>query len=143
MEKYDKLITFESYYDPILAYIIVSRLEDNEIPCFIADDNFIIIQPYLNQALGGIKIKVFEDDEELCRQIMATEPIFEEQTYFDTEEHTDAEIACPYCGSTNTRYGAATEFKFHLPSLLLSLFFSVPCYFRNARHCFNCHRDSE
>lgn len=141
MKAYDKIVTFESYYDPMLAHIVLSRLEDNEIPCFLADEYSLDLRPYLNEALGGVKIKVFEQDEERCREIMAEEPVFDDEAFTETEAPTDADIACPYCGSINARYGGATEFKFHLPSLLVSLFFSIPLYFRNAWHCFNCHRD--
>jgi hypothetical protein len=127
----------------MLAHIVLTRLEDNEIPCFAADDNFVMIMPYLNQAVGGVKIKVFEHDEAHCREIMETEPPFEEPAPAGIETGFDENTVCPYCGSINTRYGGATEFRFHLPSLLVSLFFHVPLYFRNAWHCFNCHRDGE
>jgi len=67
----DKIITFKSYYDPMLAHIIRTRLEDAGIDCFIADENTIGAQPFYNQAIGGIKIKIFERDLERCREILA------------------------------------------------------------------------
>jgi hypothetical protein len=67
----DKIITFESYYDPMLAHIIRTRLEDAGINCFIADENTLVAQPFYNQAVGGIKIKIFERDLERCREILA------------------------------------------------------------------------
>jgi hypothetical protein len=67
----DKIITFESYYDPMLAHIIQTRLEDSGISCFIADENILAAQPFYNQATGGIKIKIFERDLERARQILA------------------------------------------------------------------------
>jgi predicted ABC-class ATPase len=41
----DKIITFEQYYDVMLAHIIRTKLEDNGVPCFIADDNIISANP--------------------------------------------------------------------------------------------------
>lgn len=70
----DKIITFESYYDPMLAEIIRGRLESNGIECFIADSNTIGTNPLFNNAIGGVKIKIFESDLEKCKQILANEP---------------------------------------------------------------------
>ena len=67
----DKIITFETFYDPMLAHIIRTRLEDAGIDCFIADENTIGAQPFYNQAIGGIKIKIFERDLERCREVLA------------------------------------------------------------------------
>ena len=57
-----KIITFEAYYNPMLAHIILSRLKANRVACFIADDNILQAKPYFNQLLGGVKIKIFEKD---------------------------------------------------------------------------------
>jgi hypothetical protein len=67
----DEIITLEAYSDPMLAQIILGRLAANGIPCFIADQYTIGINPLYNQALGGVKIKIFARDKERCRQILA------------------------------------------------------------------------
>jgi hypothetical protein len=67
----DKIVTLEAYYDPMLAEIILGRLEANGIPCFLADENTLAANPFYNQAIGGVKIKVFEHDLEKCRAILA------------------------------------------------------------------------
>jgi hypothetical protein len=142
MNKEDKTITFESYYDPMLAHIILTRLKASNIPCFIADENILWAKPYFNQLLGGVKIRIFEKDLERCNEILAANcEISEPNHSTENDGSTNANIICPNCASANTRYGGATEFRFHLPSTLISLFFWVPIYFRNAWHCFNCHRD--
>ena len=146
MSKEEPIITLATYYDPMLAQIIRTRLEDNDIPCFIADENMIGINPLYNNALGGIKLKVFERDVERCRAILAEEPVEEEQIHTET---TDEVATCPYCGSGNVRHGIATEKKFTawswiswLPSLLFGLFV-LPFISRKAWHCFNCGKDFE
>jgi ASC-1-like (ASCH) protein len=136
----DHIVTFATYYDPMLAQIVRTRLEDNDIPCFIADENMIGINPLYNNALGGIKLKVFERDVERCKAILAEEPIETEQA--DTKA-TD-ELTCPYCHSNNVRYGDATEKKYGWFAILVSfLFFVLPFLSRKAWHCFNCGRDFE
>lgn len=74
MQKEDDIVTFETYYDPMLAQIIRTKLEANGIPCFIADESLGVMIPIYNQAIGGIKIKVFARDLEQCREIVADEP---------------------------------------------------------------------
>lgn len=72
MHENDKIVTLDSYYDPMLAEIIRGRLEAEGISCFIADGNVLSAQPFYNQAVGGVKIKVFEKDLERCHEILAS-----------------------------------------------------------------------
>ncbi|MDB5024004.1 MAG: hypothetical protein JWP78_1759 [Mucilaginibacter sp.] len=76
MQKEDDIVTFETYYNPMLAEIIRTKLEANDIPCFITDESLGILYPVYNQGGGGIKIKVFARDLEKCKQIVANEPGF-------------------------------------------------------------------
>ena len=101
MKADDKIVTFESYYDPMLAHIIRTRLEANGIPCFIADDNTIGANPLYNQAVGGIKLKIFERDLERCRAILASDGDLKEQDHIEVDDETNTYIVCPFCGSTN------------------------------------------
>jgi Putative prokaryotic signal transducing protein len=144
MPKEDDIITFETYYDPMLAQIIRGKLEANGIHCFIADDGMIGVNPLYNQAIGGVKIKIFERDLEKCRAIVAEDYslVTEEETISDAED--DAVTICPYCGSNNVRYGPATKKKFSWYSIIISfLFFIYPLPDRNAWHCFSCGKDFE
>ncbi|GGG99644.1 putative signal transducing protein [Mucilaginibacter phyllosphaerae] len=140
----DKIITLEQYYDPMLAHIMRTKLEDNDIPCFIADDNIISANPVFNNAVGGIKLKIFERDLQRSRELLAQQGNLHEQDHFEIDEETHAPVICPYCASTNVRYGAATERKAHWLITLISALLSVlPFYTRKAWHCFNCQRDFE
>jgi hypothetical protein len=71
MSKEEEIVTFETFYDPILAEIIRTKLEANGIPCFLADENMGSIYPVYNQGGGGIKLKVFARDLENCKEIRA------------------------------------------------------------------------
>lgn len=134
----EKIITFESYSDPMLAEIIKARLEANEIECYIADGNTIGANPLLNNALGGVKIKIFARDLEKCRHILT------ETEELQTEELPDGESeeTCPYCHSTNVRYGTATTRPTNwLGAVVSFLFMAYPVIARKAWHCFNCGKD--
>src|SRR5471030_909741 len=134
----DKIVTFETFYDPMLAEIIRARLEANGIQCFIADSLAIGVKPLYNNAMGGIKIKVFETDIEKCREILSESADLE----LDDEANAEAATICPYCSSSNVRYGAATERKVDwLISLVSFLYIMYPFYARKSWHCFNCYRD--
>jgi len=138
----DKIVTLEQYYDPMLAHIIRTRLEDNGIPCFIADDNIISANPIFNNAVGGIKLKIFERDLEQAKALLAHDGDLHEQDHFEIDEETHSPVICPYCASSNVRYGAATERKTHWFVAVLYLIISAfPLYARKAWHCFNCRRD--
>jgi Putative prokaryotic signal transducing protein len=84
MQKEDDIVTFETYYDPMLAQIIRTKLEANSIHCFIADESLGVMIPIYNQAIGGVKIKVFARDLEKCREIVADEPGFLPGDDFET-----------------------------------------------------------
>ena len=73
MQNDDDIITFETYYDPMLAQIIRAKLEANGIPCMVADANMGSIYPAYNQGGGGIKLKVFARDLEKCRELVDEE----------------------------------------------------------------------
>jgi hypothetical protein len=73
MEKDDQIVTFETYYDPMLAEIIRAKLEANGISCFLTDDSLGIMMPVYDSTVGGIKLKVFASDVEKCREILAEE----------------------------------------------------------------------
>ncbi|WP_432326291.1 putative signal transducing protein [Mucilaginibacter sp. P25] len=82
----EKIITFETYYDVMLAHIIRTKLEGYGIPCFIADENTIGSNPLYNQAVGGIKLKIFERDLERCREILAAEGDLHDQDHIEIDD---------------------------------------------------------
>ena len=71
MQKDDDIVVFETYYNPMLAEIVLAKLEANGIPGFITDDSLGVLYPVYNQGGGGIKLKVFARDLEKCKEIMA------------------------------------------------------------------------
>lgn len=90
-------VTVGTYTMPYEADIVWSLLEAFEIPVFPADYNTIYIKwPYSN-ALGGIKLRVSEEDATQARDIIAAalaEGVKLRPTY--------SEGACPHCGNIDT-----------------------------------------
>ena len=140
----ERIITFESYYDPMLAHIIRTRLEASGVSCYIADENTIGANPLYNQAVGGVKIKIFERDLSKCQQILANEGDLHEQDHFEIDNDTNTYVVCPYCASTNVG-DFGLENKDGQPSSMFSSFMNLvnPFYVQLNWHCFNCKHDFE
>ena len=136
----DKIITFESYYDPMLAHIIRSRLEANGISCFIADENIIGANPLYNNAVGGLKLKVFEKDVERCREILAVEGDLHEDDHFEIDNESNTYVVCPFCASTNVS-NIAKDPDGSILSKLITLV--NPFQGEKNWHCNNCQQDFE
>ena len=66
----DKIVVFETFYNPIEANIVKARLLDSGIQCFLSDEN-IGSQLGYNQAIGGVKLNLFEKDVETAKEILA------------------------------------------------------------------------
>lgn len=135
----DKIVVFETFYNPIEANIVKSRLIDSGVQCFLSDENTITINPLYTQALGGVKLHLFERDAELARSILQAE----EGEIPLTEEAEAATVAvCPGCGSANVGYVQATKKRFGILTMIVSLLFSIyPFHAKKTYHCFNCQNE--
>jgi hypothetical protein len=140
----DKIVTFESYYDPMLAHIVRTRLEANGIQCFIADENTIGANPLYNQAIGGVKLKIFERDMEKCREILASEGDLHEQDHHEVDDENNTYVVCPFCGSTNVSNVITDNDKGQWSEVLDSFVNLVnPFHVQKNWHCNNCKQDFE
>ncbi|MHC1780416.1 MAG: DUF2007 domain-containing protein [Bacteroidales bacterium] len=74
------------------ANIIKSKLGDAGVECFITNENFSTIYPFLT---SGIDIMVNEADLERAKEIIS--------------EITDKEVVCPKCGSKNVKMGLGSN----------------------------------
>lgn len=133
----DKIIVLQTFYNPIEANIVKARLLDSGVQCFLTDENTITINPLYNQALGGVKLHLFERDAELAKTILKNDGI---QTPI---EEVEAGIkACPNCGSTHVAYVQATKKRFGILTIIVSfLLFVYPFYANKAYHCFDCQHE--
>ena len=142
------------------ANIIKARLEDSGFACFLSDENVATINPLYNQAIGGVKLHVFERDVEAIDALLAEEGLLSALPAGETEGNTgeerpagdtvtadaDAEAAeaqthvhCPRCGSDDVSFGQATKKRFSWWVTLVSLLLSVyPFKANQCYHCYNC-----
>ncbi|MFA4866843.1 MAG: DUF2007 domain-containing protein [Pedobacter sp.] len=146
----DKIVVFETYYNPIEANIIKSRLMDSGVQCFLSDENMITINPLYTQALGGIKLHLFEKDVNTARSILQDEDVqiaLGEATV-DVPESQNNDIqsdhVCPNCGSSNVGYVQATKKRFSILTMIVSILLLVyPFAAKKTNHCFDCGYEFE
>ena len=132
----DKIIVHSTYYNPIEANIIKTRLEDSGIPCFLTDENVATLNGLYNQAIGGVKLNVFERDVARINALLAEVPLEAEPEIASTAED---KIVCEVCGSDNVSYGQATQKRFSWWVTVLSVFLMVyPFKANKCYHCYTC-----
>lgn len=141
----DKTIVYATYYSPIEANIIKSRLEDSEFACFLADENISTISPLYNQAVGGIKLIVFERDVEAINDLLTQDSSIQNEP--EINEYTPEEtigVTCEKCNSINVGYGLATKPKPRSWLKIVSfLLFYMPVMADKCYHCYNCGYEFE
>ncbi len=104
----ERLITIATFNDVTEAHILKGRLESEGILCFLGDEHIVGAHPFYAVAVGGVKLKVTENDVEEAKAILKN--IRQGDTIFDYDTidlvTTDAEIPdegkvfkCPRCSS--------------------------------------------
>ncbi len=65
--KFVPLCSFDNY---IPAHIALGRLKEEYINCYLQDEYSVTIDPFLSNAIGGIKLMVAETQAERAREIL-------------------------------------------------------------------------
>lgn len=137
----DKTVVYSTYYNSIEANIIKARIEDSGYACFLADENLAVLNPFYNQAIGGIKLIVFERDVPNINELLAEE--FDSES-FPSEanlvgEQSEVDMVCGNCNSSNVGYGMATKKKEGWWNVMLTLLlFPFPLKVNKCYHCYDC-----
>ena len=132
----DKIVVYESFIYPINANIARGLLESYEIECFLTDENMVTINPMYSQAIGGVKLNVFEKDIDRITALLKSE---NNDSEYIPEEKEEVGMICPNCNSHNVGYGGSVKKKFSVWSVLIFSLLSIyPFYQRKAYHCFDC-----
>ena len=81
--------------------MVKSKLESEDIECFIADQNIIQWNWLYSNAVGGIKVQVRESDAKKALDIMRNKS---EGLDFSEEDAEIAVLKCPKCNSSYIVY---------------------------------------
>jgi hypothetical protein len=135
----ERLVTIATFSQPTEAHIFKGRLEAEGIPCFLGDEHIIAAQPFYSVAVGGVKLRVTESDEQEAREMLAriqggsSEYILDDYIVLapPMQEPTQANV-CPNCGSDligeEQLSRAASFFSWLLSSLQLFISRRYTCY---------------
>jgi predicted RNA-binding Zn-ribbon protein involved in translation (DUF1610 family) len=120
------------YTNYIDANIIMGRLEEEGIKCWLKDENTVTIDPILTNAVGGIKLMVAESQAQRA---------FELLRQFKTEQH--AALKCPRCGSANIELVSTPRKASNwIGAIFGFLFGNYAMAVDKVYHCFDCGYES-
>src|SRR5260221_7352858 len=105
-------IPVQSFLNYIDAHITMGKLEEEGIRCWLKDENTVTLDPILTNAVGGIKLMVFKEQEERARELLAT---------LDSERRE--KISCPFCKSHNIEFVTTPRKPGNWFSVLFGLLF--------------------
>jgi hypothetical protein len=119
------LKTVASFRDPYEAHIARGKLETEGIPTVVLDEHLIQVDWLASQAIGGVKVQVPEEDFVRAREIMTADYEAELEDIEEARLESSPDEVCPACGAI-----ILPARKYSLWSLIPSLFFLVPIFFR-------------
>lgn len=132
-----KLVTIRTFDNSVDAHIFRSKLESEGIRCYLFDDTMVSLNPIYNVALGGIKLKVGNDDAGRAREIIS------EIDNTPVTDETGEPLTCPKCGSTDlyTGFKSVRGIKGVLGMILSFVLFVYPVYYKSVYRCKNCETE--
>jgi hypothetical protein len=136
----DKIVVYQSYLDPIKANIVKGLLDSYGIECFLTDENMVTLNLMYSQAVGGVKLNIFERDIQQIDAILQSQNIQDESE--TTSPKAGDKVFCPVCHSGNVSYGGSINRKFNYWHVFYSFILMLyPISMRKAYHCFDCDHE--
>ena len=121
------------YSNYIDANIIMGRLEEEGINCWLKDENTVTIDPILTNAVGGIKLMVPESQAERA---------FELLRQFRSQQQSVSK--CPRCGSVNVEFVTTPRKAANWLGVIIGfLFTNYALSADKVYHCFDCGLEFE
>lgn len=123
------IASFDNYFS---ANIMLSRMQQAGIPCFLKDEYTVTIDPILSNAIGGIKLAV---PEQFATEAAAMLKQFEEE-YLQS-------VNCPQCGSNRISQVSKKGATNFITAILTWLFSSYAVAPEKVYQCPDCGYESE
>ena len=121
------LETFTNYID---AHIVLGRLQEEGIDCWLKDENVVTINPLWTNAAGGIKLMVARDQwDEAQKRLLQ----------FDKEKRS--RFTCPYCNSGNIELVSSNRKPANWLTVLAGFLLFAYAMPVKTWHCFDCSKE--
>lgn len=121
-------IIAQVYSNYIDANIIMGRLEEEGINCWLKDENTVTIDPILTNAVGGIKLMVAEPQAERAFELLR-----------EFRKQQQSGLSCPRCGSANIEFVTTPRKVSNWIGVIIGfLFTNYALSADKVYHCFDC-----
>ena len=121
----------ESFNNYVDANIILGRLQEEGVTCWLKDENTSTIMPVWNQATGGIRLMVAEYD--------FTKAVGLLNQY---QEEKKRNLSCPRCGSNNIYFVSTPRKAINWLSAITTFFLGdYAMTIEKVYHCFACNHE--
>ena len=127
-----ELVTVRTFSNYFSANILLSKLRDGGIQCYLKDEYTVTMDPLLTNAVGGIKLVVNKDDVREVLEILQ---------HFDEDYRQNA--VCPTCGSHNIELVPKRTAANMATAILSWLFSNYAVSAENVYQCGNCGYESQ
>lgn len=126
------LITIRTFQNYFTAHILLTRFRDAGLECYLKDEFTVTVEPFLSNAVGGIKLVVKKDDEQEANLLLQQ---------FDDAYRQSA--VCPKCGSQNIELVPRKTTANIATAILTWLFGNYAISVKNVYQCSSCGYESE
>jgi len=113
-------VTVATFWQPTQAHIARLKLEAEDIPCVLLDENLVATDWLYANAAGGIKLQVPQDQATRAADLLET-TTSKSLARPDPETLFDGQAACPRCGSREIYRSRFSKRWTFLSILLLNL----------------------
>lgn len=129
-----ELTTIKIFDNPIDLHLLKAILEDEGVKCFVFDENIVSVNPMYSYAVGGIKLKVRDEDFQKGQQI-----IDEIENAAFTDQNGEV-IHCPHCHSKELigNYRTVNDAKSILAVVTSFICNVIPFYMKSVYKCKKC-----
>lgn len=123
------LQTFDNFFN---ANIQLTRLRAAGVECYLKDEYIVTIDPFLSNAVGGIKLMVRKTEEQEVRTLLR-----------DMNAESDSKLLCQQCGSHKFILVPKRTAENILTAITTWLFSSYAVSAENVYQCSDCGFESE
>ena len=129
-----ELITIKTFDNSFEANLLKSKLESENIACYLFDENVVTLYPLYNISVDGIKLKINTFDKEKVTTIISE---IESKNFTNDN---NIEISCPNCNSKDlySDFKNMKNFKGFIAIFFSLLFFIYPLYFKRVYKYKSC-----
>jgi hypothetical protein len=121
----DDIIVFRQFDTVIDANIAKTKLDANDIPCFLTEENMSNLYPGQRFLAFKVRLHLFARDEEQASSILSD---------IDLTSDADTSMRCSRCGSSRI----TRDFPKQSGESLTFIFFGVLFPHKKVNHCLDC-----